>query len=175
MSQQVAVSLRPYAESDMWLLERTLGDSSQMVHLNGPESEERIRKRHKLFLTMSTDPRDGCQYTILAGQDKTAVGNVGYWESEWKGEKAWELGWFVLPEHQGRGVATEATRQLIAVLMKRHGPRSAVAFPSVDNLASNAICKKLGFILKENVQSEYPPGSGRQLHVNVWMLALPVE
>jgi len=38
MNGDVDVSVRPYAEGDLWLLERTLGDPSQMVHLNGPES-----------------------------------------------------------------------------------------------------------------------------------------
>ena len=173
MSRESSVSLRPYAEGDMWLLERTLGDPAQMVHLNGPEARERIGKRHQLFVDISADPRAGCQYTILVGPDRAPAGNVGYWESEWKGQKAWELGWFVLSEHQGRGVATAATRQVIESLTQLPGPRSVVAFPSVDNAASNAICRRLGFILMEDVQSEYPVGSGRPLHINVWMLALP--
>lgn len=173
MSAGTQVSIRPYAEGDMWLLGKTLGDPGQMVHLNGPESPERIQKRHKLFISMSAEPRAGCQYTILVGPGKTPAGNVGYWESEWKGQKAWELGWFVLPEHQGRGVATSATRQVVDRLTKLNGPRAAIAFPSVDNHASNALCKRLRFRLKEDISSEYPPGSGRQLHVNVWWLDLP--
>lgn len=37
----------------------------------------------------------------MAGPDAEAVGWVGYWESEWRGETVWECGWSVLPEAQG--------------------------------------------------------------------------
>jgi len=173
MNGDLDVSVRPYAEGDLWLLERTLGDPSQMLYLNGPESIENIRKRHNKFLAMSDDPHAGCQFTILAGPLHAPAGNVGYWESEWKGQTGWELGWFVLPEFQRRGVATAATRRIINLIAKLKSNKFVFAFPSVDNHPSNAICRKLGFSLTEQVSSEYPPGSKRLLRVNVWMLTLP--
>jgi RimJ/RimL family protein N-acetyltransferase len=173
MSEGAEVSVRPYAEGDLWLLERTLGDPSQMVHLNGPESAEQLRKRHTKYLAMSADPHAGCLFTILAGPSHAPAGNVGYWEGEWKGRPGWEMGWFVLPEFQGRGVATAATRWIIDLVAKLETRRVVLAFPSVDNQPSNAICRKLGFTLTEQVTAEYPPGSQRLLHVNIWMLPLP--
>lgn len=172
MSQGNGVSIRPYSEGDLWVLEKTLGDPDQMVHLNGPESEEKLRKRHGVFLAMSADPRAGCMYTIVVGPDSKPVGNVGYWETEWDGQKGWETGWFVLPEFQGRGIATAAVRLLVdrvASLSRRF----LFAYPSVDNHPSNAICRKLGFVLIGETNSEYPPNSGRSLHVNIWRLGLP--
>jgi RimJ/RimL family protein N-acetyltransferase len=166
------VSIRPYAEGDMWVLERTLGDPGQMVHLNGPESPEKIRQRDKKFLAMSADPSAGRTFTIMVGPD--AAGNVGYWETDWEGQKGWETGWFVLPEFQGRGVATEATRLLIEVVSKLRSHRFLIATPSVTNLPSNAIPRKLGFLLAGKVDTVYPPGSGKALSCNVWRLALPV-
>ena len=106
------LSIRPYAEGDMWVLDRTLGDPSQMVHLNGPESTEKLQKRHKKYVAMSADPHAGCMYTITMGSENAPVGNVGYWETEWDGQKGWETGWFVLPEFQGKGIATAAMRNL---------------------------------------------------------------
>jgi len=44
------------------------------------------------------------------------------------------------------------------------------AFPSVDNPASNAICRKLSFTLLEECQFEYPVGN--MLTVNDWRLGL---
>ncbi len=168
----VPVSIRPYAEGDLWLLEKTLGDPDEMVHLNGPESLEAIRKRHVKFLGMSADPHAGCMFTILVGSENAPAGNVGYWESEWKGRVGWEMGWFVLPEFQGRGIATEATRLVIELIEKLQSHRFVFAFPSVDNHQSNAICRKLGFNLTEQVSAEYPPGSKRSLKVNIWILTL---
>lgn len=173
MNDDIEVSIRPYAVEDLWLLERTLGNPSQMVHLNGPESMEHIQKRHKKFLAMSADPHAGCQFTILAGPLRSPAGNVGYWESKWKDKTGWEMGWFVLPEFQGRGIASAATRLVIDLITKLESYKFVFAFPSVENRQSNAICRKLGFTLTEDASSEYPPGSKRMLRCNIWILTLP--
>jgi RimJ/RimL family protein N-acetyltransferase len=47
------------------------------------------------------------------------------------------------------------------------------AFPSVENPASNAIYRKLGFTLIEEGQVEYPPG--HSMTVNDWRLNLLFE
>jgi RimJ/RimL family protein N-acetyltransferase len=45
------------------------------------------------------------------------------------------------------------------------------AFPNVENAASNAICRKLGFtLLEENLEFEFPPGN--HLRCNDWRLDL---
>ena len=142
MNDDAIVSIRPYAEGDLSLLERTLGDPNQMVYLNGPESLEKIRKRHNNFLAMSSDSHAGCQFSILAGPLHAPAGNVGYWETEWKGQNGWEMGWFVLPEFQGRGIATAATRLVLDLITKLQSHKFVFAFPSVDNNPSNAICRK---------------------------------
>jgi RimJ/RimL family protein N-acetyltransferase len=101
-----------------------------MVHLNGPESPEALRKRHEKFLALSSDPSAGCMFTIAIGSENAPAGNVGYWETEWDGQKGWETGWFVLPEFQGNGIATTATRMLmdrVANLSRRF----LFAYPSV--------------------------------------------
>jgi RimJ/RimL family protein N-acetyltransferase len=165
------VSIRPYAEGDMWVLERTLGDPSQMVHLNGAESPGMLRKRHEKFLALSSDPSAGCMFTITIGSENAPAGSVGYWETEWDGQEGWETGWFVLPEFQGKGIATTATRMLMDHVAKL-SRRFLFAYPSVNNGPSNSICRKLGFTLVEETESEYPPKSGRRLRVNVWRLDL---
>ena len=85
------------------------------------------------------------------------------------------MGWFVLPEFQGQGVASVATRLIIELITKLQSHKFVFAFPSVDNRPSNALCRKLGFTLTEQTRSEYPPGSKRSLRVNIWMLTLPVN
>jgi RimJ/RimL family protein N-acetyltransferase len=174
VSGDIRVSIRPYAEGDLWILKRTLGDPSQMTYLDGPESEEKILNRDRKYLAMSADPHAGCSFTVLAGPDNAPAGNIGYWESEWKGQKGWEMGWLVLPEFQGRGIGTAAARLVIQLVTELRSRNFILAFPSVDNQASNAICRKVGFTLTEEVRDEYPPGSGHFQQANVWKLALPV-
>ncbi|MDG6900815.1 MAG: GNAT family N-acetyltransferase [Nitrososphaerota archaeon] len=70
------------------------------------------------------------------------------------------------------GVATQAMRLLIQTAREMSSRRYLVAFPSTDNGPSNAVTKKLGFELLREIDSEYPPGSGKFLHNNVWRLDL---
>jgi RimJ/RimL family protein N-acetyltransferase len=44
------------------------------------------------------------------------------------------------------------------------------AYPSVDNAPSNAVCRKLGFMLLGVTDYEYPPGN--VLRCNDWRLDL---
>jgi RimJ/RimL family protein N-acetyltransferase len=150
------VALRPYAEGDFALLERLLGDPAMMVHLGGPESSNNLRARHERYV--ASDPRKGGLFTIVVGSEATAVGWTGYWESSWQGELVWEMGWHVLPAHQGQGIATAG---VMLALERAHtqGPRRAVhAFPAVENVASNALCARLGFTRLGEATVEYPAG-----------------
>ncbi|MDG6902583.1 MAG: GNAT family N-acetyltransferase [Nitrososphaerota archaeon] len=170
MPQADGVTIRPYSEGDMWVLEKTLGDAEEMGHLNGPETREQIERRHKIYVGMSADRRDGCMFTVMVGG--SAAGTVGYWESEWDGEKVWETGWFVLPQFQGRGVATQAMKLMIQLVKGVPGHRNMVAFPSTSNGPSNAVARKVGFDLVREIDSEYPKKSGKFLHNNAWRLDL---
>lgn len=151
------VAIRPWAEGDLWLLQRLLGDPAMTAHVGGPETPEAIRKRHRRYL--APGPTHEGLFAVVTGPEAEAVGWVGYWESEWQGETVWECGWNVLPEHQGRGLATAATALMLEHARRRGVHRNVHAFPAVDNVASNALCRALGFRLLGEVEVEYPPGT----------------
>jgi RimJ/RimL family protein N-acetyltransferase len=135
-----------------------MGDPVMTEHLGGPESEEKLRSRHERYCRIAaTGPNQ--VFVIMVEPDAIPAGSVLYWESESHGEPMWEVGWSVLPEYQGRGVATRGTQLALdhAAAQRRH--RYAHAFPMVDNLASNRLCERLGFELIETMDFEYPPGN----------------
>jgi RimJ/RimL family protein N-acetyltransferase len=109
-------------------------------------------------------------FTVVLLPERVRVGNIGYWEREWQGETVYETGWHVLPEFQGRGIAGAAATAIIdeARGEKRH--RQLHAYPSVDNPASNAICRKAGFSLVGEYDFEFPKGSF--MRCNDWRLDL---
>jgi RimJ/RimL family protein N-acetyltransferase len=76
----------------------------------------------------------------------------------------------VLPEHQGRGIASGATALVLDHARAGGRRRFVHAFPSTDNPASNAICRKLGFTLLEVREFEFPPGS--TMRCNDWRFDL---
>jgi RimJ/RimL family protein N-acetyltransferase len=163
-----AVRIEPWCEQDLPLLRQLLGDPEMMVHLGGPETSEKIAERQARY-----ERPDSKQCKIVVGSTDEGVGWVGYWERSWLDKQVYEVGWSVLPRFQGRGMASAATAQLIVVARAEHHLRSMHAYPSVDNPASNAICRKLGFALLGDHEFEYPPGSfmrcndwGLDLHAN---------
>lgn len=160
------VRLEPWQETDLPLVRRLLGDPAMMTHLGGPESEAKIAERLKRYLA---DPRQSRIVEVTSG---TPVGWVGYWDHPWREHDIYEIGWSVLPEWQGRGIAGRATALALDRARATGEHRHVHAFPSVDNGPSNGICRKLGFQLLETLEFEYPSGSGHVLRCNDWRLDL---
>jgi RimJ/RimL family protein N-acetyltransferase len=156
MPDRSAFRLEPFGEDDLPLVERLMGDPAMTEHLGGPESPEKLVERHQRYLK-GTDSK-ARMFKIVDEATGEAVGSVGYWEREWRGEKVYETGWSVLPEFQGRGIATTATALAIERARAEKKHRFLHAFPIPDNAPSNAICRKLGFELLGEVEFEFPPG-----------------
>jgi RimJ/RimL family protein N-acetyltransferase len=80
------------------------------------------------------------------------------------------MGWGVLPEFQGRGIASTAVAQAIQLARATRRKPAIHAFPGIDNAPSNGICRRLGFELLGAVDFEYP--KGHWALSNDWRLAL---
>ncbi|WP_158847008.1 GNAT family N-acetyltransferase [Saccharothrix deserti] len=157
------VRVEPWSEGDLGLLRR-LNAPEMTTHLGGPESEDKVLNRHRRYLVLG----DGRMFRVEV--DGTPAGSVGYWEKHWRGEAVWEVGWAVLPEFQGRGVAAAAARAVVEAARAEGTHAWARAFPSVDHPASNAVCRKAGFTLFGEADFEYPPG--RWMRCNDWGVEL---
>jgi len=164
----VTVRLEPWSTDDLPLLRRLLGDPAMTEHLGGPESEEQLVERQARY--ESLEPGRAQMFKIVDEETGEAAGSVGYWEKEWRGETVYETGWSVLSEHQGRGLASAATRLVADEARRQRRHRYLHAFPSVENGASNAICRKLGFELLGDSEFEYP--KGHFMRCNDWRLDL---
>ncbi len=165
--RDLGVRLRSWTPDDLRLLERLLGDPDMTRYIGGPESPEKLRSRHQRYLDF-TEP--GGTFAIVIELDCSGVGWVGYWVGEWAGEPLWEVGWSVLPEHQGYGIATAAMRLVLERAREDGLYRYADAYPSVENAASNAVCRKLGFEFLGETDAEYPPG--KTMRSNHWRFDL---
>ncbi|MFJ4848755.1 MULTISPECIES: GNAT family N-acetyltransferase [unclassified Streptomyces] len=166
----VEVRIEAWGQDDLALLRRT-NAPEMMAHLGGPESEEQLRARHARYLERHGG---GGMFRIVLSPTGEPAGTIGYWERTWRGETVYETGWSVLPEYQGRGIAVAAGREIIGLATEAasagDGPRSLHAYPKVDNPASNAICRRLGFTLVEECDFEYP--AGHPIRCNDWRLEL---
>jgi RimJ/RimL family protein N-acetyltransferase len=169
MSERNAVRLEPWVAGDLPLLEGLMGDRAMTEHLGGPEGPEKLAERQARYERLADSETDR-MYKIVDEASGEPCGSVGFWAREWASEQVYEIGWSVLPAFQGRGIATVATSQAIGLARAQRRFRFVHAYPSVDNLPSNAICRKLGFTLLGEHDFEYPPGN--HLRCNDWRFDL---
>jgi RimJ/RimL family protein N-acetyltransferase len=160
------ITLLPWDDTGVNLL-RGMNTAEQKRHLGGPETEEKLVERQSRYLTYHR-PGEVEMLRIAAGG--VVVGSVGYWEISRDGGMAYETGWAILPEYQGRGLGASATRRLMEQLKPIAVYRYVFAFPTPDNPGSNGICRKVGFELMCIEEAEYPKGVWAP-H-NVWRLDL---
>jgi RimJ/RimL family protein N-acetyltransferase len=161
------IRIEPWGPDDLPLLKRTMGDARMTEHLGGPESDEKLAERQVKYQKLA-ESGEGRMFKILDATGQ-GIGSVGYWDREWEGP-AYEIGWLVVPEAQGRGVASTATSLALARAKEDGKHRYIHAFPSVENLASNGICRKLGFELLKEHDFEFPPG--HWMRCNDWRFDL---
>ena len=160
------VTLRPWTADDLAVLQAQ--DSEAMTrYLGGPEGADRVTSRHDKYLR---EQAEGITwpFTIRVGEEP--VGSVVYWVMTHDGADAYEIGWGILPQHQGRGYGSRAVR-LAVQHAARYGSRDTIwAFPRTDHDASNRIARSTGFTLEGEIDGEYPPGVF--IRVNAWSIDL---
>ena len=132
-----------------------MGDPRMTEYLGGPESQEKLRDRQHRYEHLEGGNR---MFRIVDLASGAGVGSVGFWTSEWDDVEVYEIGWSVVPEFQGRGIAGAATAQAIELARRDALHRFMHAYPHVDNGPSNAICRKLGFELLGAAEVEFPKG-----------------
>lgn len=163
--EQGGPHLEPWSKGDLPLLTRILSDPQLMRLVGGPEGSEKIAERQ-----LDYERAGSRQFKIVAASTGDGVGWAGYWELAWRDERVFEVGWFVLPGFQRRGIGSRATTLIIAKAAAERRRRFLHAFPSVDNDASNALCQGVGFALRGACDFEYP--EGHLMRCNDWRLDL---
>jgi RimJ/RimL family protein N-acetyltransferase len=163
-----AVSLVPWASQHFPLL--VAANSPDMTrYLGGPESDDELRARHERYLRLR---QTGQAWMSAIEVDGVPVGGIGFWQVEHDGEDAYETGWNVLPAWQGRGVAGAAVREIVRAASAAPLRARLFAYPSVENTASNALCRAVGFA---DLGERDFPFRGIVLRTRVWALSLPHE
>ena len=162
--EKVRVWIEPWGADDQPVLERS--NTPEMTQfLGGPETPGQIVARQAKFLRL-WESGEARMFTIHAEGIAEAVGSVGYWTTSWHDVHVYESGWSVATAYQGHGFASQGLSACLDHAAD-HGDRDVVvAFPRVDNTASNALCLALGFDLSGVEDFEYPPGT--PIRVNAW-------
>ncbi|MGH8835254.1 MAG: GNAT family N-acetyltransferase [Actinomycetes bacterium] len=157
--------LRLYADEDRWLTEAMECDPVVMAHLGGPLSPADIPPIHARRIVHSDD--DVGYFVIIPDEATGPIGTVGIWRLELDGETVHEVGWMLLPAFQGRGIASQALAMVLDLAKADTRVDAVHALPNIENPASNAICRKLGFELLGERDGGY---GGHRFRTNHWRL-----
>jgi ribosomal-protein-alanine N-acetyltransferase len=107
----------------------------------GDEFFDHFAERHGAFL--AEQEAGICAFYVLVGEDGSVLGRFNLFEIA---DGTAELGYRVAQHVAGRGVATATVRELCQLAAARHGLRTLKAVTTRENVASQKVLTKAGFI-----------------------------
>ena len=132
-------------------------DMAQAVHENSLDEDNRRFVPDEVFETVEEAAETidflmaqygGCNgplvYPVLL-KDGT---NVGYVQAVPLGDGVWEIGYHIGAKYTKHGYATEAVKAFLPVIMKRIGITKMAGICLADNIASQKVMEKCGFVLE---------------------------
>jgi len=158
------LTLRDVRASDVDAYVRMRCDPAMMSELGGPQPRSAVVEKVERDVRTAMSGEDWILMIIPIGSDDVA-GSVVVWTNTERGEPYSEIGWTVLPEYQGRGLAKTAVRTVLNRARQEGRWGVLHAFPSVMNGPSNGICRALGFSLLGEETIEF---AGKQFRSNHW-------
>jgi RimJ/RimL family protein N-acetyltransferase len=159
------MELVPYADEHLWLTEALECDPETMRELGGPVDPAEIPGVHKM--RVDTVANGEWYFVIVPEPGGSPAGSIGIWQSTLAGETVDEIGWMVLPDFRGRGIATQALQEIIDRARQEARFEQVHAFPGTTNTASNALCRRAGFVHRGELDVRW---RDRPLRVNHWVL-----
>jgi RimJ/RimL family protein N-acetyltransferase len=160
--------LRDVELGDVSAYVRMRCDPVMMAELGGPLPREGIEEKVARDVQAAAAGGEWIKM-IVPGETAPDVvaGSVALWSHHEDGEPVSEIGWMVLPEFQGRGLAKQAVRMLLE-LARDDGRWGLVhAFPATTNSPSNGICRSVGFRFAGERDVTF---AGRVLRSNHWVI-----
>jgi ribosomal-protein-alanine N-acetyltransferase len=100
-----------------------------------------------------------CVFHVLVGEDGTVLGRFNLVDLE---DGTAELGYRVAQQVAGRGVATATVRELCRLAAAQYGLRTLRAATTYDNVASQKVLAKAGFVPAGPAEPGGRPGTWHQ-------------
>ncbi len=121
----------------------------------GPRTREQSRDSVAAMVSEDVLRAEGDCLTLAAEADGRVIGTV---ELVWRSaaERAGEIGYVFNPDHQGRGLATEAVAALLCWGFEKFGLHRVYGRCHADNTASARLMARLGMRCEARHVESYP-------------------
>lgn len=126
---------------------------SASISDRGDDYFEHFEDRHSEFL--ARQDAGHCAYFVLVEPDGAVIGRFNLFDL---GEGTAELGYRVAQRVAGRGVATAAVLEVCRLASSQFGLRALTARTTYENIASQRVLIKAGFVTAGPVQVAGRPG-----------------
>ncbi|MFI5763725.1 GNAT family N-acetyltransferase [Streptomyces sp. NPDC051563] len=143
-------------------------DPAMMADLGGPLPREGMEDKVRRDVLRAAADLDWIKMIIPdPAAPEVVAGTVTVWSHGAEDGPMSQIGWMVLPEHQGRGLAKRAVRTVLEQARDAGRWGLVHAFPATDNGASNGICRSLGFRFVDAREVAF---ADRVLRANHWVV-----
>jgi RimJ/RimL family protein N-acetyltransferase len=135
------LSLRPPLREDFEAYAAFMADERSAKYVGGVQSRQ-LAWRGFMTMAGSWQLEGFAMFSVILKSTGEWIGRVGPWMPEgWPGT---EVGWGIIPDHWGRGYATEAATASIDWAFGNLGWTDVIHAIHPDNAASIAVAEKLG-------------------------------
>ncbi|MBL5899341.1 N-acetyltransferase [Lelliottia amnigena] len=140
--------LTPFEPSD-WAFFRSLREDRDIMRFMASIASEKETRR--VFAARLTAQHT---FVIRAHDDDTPLGDIGLQVSTQFREEA-DIGYTVIPQAQGRGIASEALRAVCDYAFNLVGVKAVNAYVLADNVGSVRVLEKTGFVRTQVLEKAY--------------------
>lgn len=137
------LTFRRMTGADLEAMAELLGNPDVMRYYPRPKS--RAEAQAWIDWNLANYANDGFGLWVLhTTSDGSFVGDCGLTWQEVDGRRVLEIGYHVLPAHQGKGYATEAARACLDLALGPIGATRVTAIVNPDNLPSRRVAEHVG-------------------------------
>ncbi|MFD2628549.1 GNAT family N-acetyltransferase [Oceanobacillus kapialis] len=143
---------RPYTEDDLEFYVRLWGDPKVVRYIGKGKTKTYEQAKESLAHWFSEYEQGfGLQALVLKSEDKL-IGHAGLVRQSIEGEEEIEIGYWLLPEYWGKGLAKEAALTLRDYGFKIRGFNKLIALINPNHPASIFVAKKAGLSYEKTVK-----------------------
>jgi ribosomal-protein-alanine N-acetyltransferase len=139
--------LRAFRASDIDAMHALYADADNLRYWSTPPSPDLGATRRAMRWHLVYRPRQYVIWAVEESKSRKVIGMINYHHRNLR-EKRVDVGWLILPHHQGKGHMTEAGRALLRHLFDDLGVHKVEALIERANKPSAALARRLGFRLE---------------------------